>query len=104
MTLTKIVRGDTYRITNTFYSGSTATWPISANVTWYDPNGNAIFTDRSGLRTSTTGLFYYYVSTNSSHDLGIWVAEWTGKMDYGTIFGNLPETYRNVYQVVKVLQ
>jgi len=102
MSLTEIERGDTYKITNIYYSGAVAAWPVSANVTLYDPNGTAIFTDKSGVRTGTTGEFYYHISTNSTHDLGIWIAKWTGGVNYGVAWGILPSTYRNVFQLVKV--
>lgn len=99
--LGKKLRGDTFRVTKVFYSGTTAAFPLSCNVTLEGPDGTAVFTDKSGMRTGTTGEFYYYISTNSAHDLGIWAIRYEGMVDYGT-WSNLPERYTDTFQLVDV--
>ena len=90
-TLSSYERGDTIPLTYTFKSGSVAAYPISANLTVCRPDGTVLYQDVSGIRTGTTGEFKYFISTNSTADLGIYTYSWHGMMNYGNKWGNLPE-------------
>lgn len=84
-------RGDSVRLTHIFYSGSVASYPLSANLSIIKPDGTYLYKDVSGLRTGTTGEFYYHISTATNADLGIYQSKWSGKMKYGNKWGNLPD-------------
>lgn len=96
MSYSSYERNQTIRLTCTFKSGSVATYPISANLTVKKPDGTALLTDVSGHRTGTTGEFYYYMSTNSTSDLGIYVTEWHGDIQYSN-WGRLPFMDRDAF-------
>lgn len=102
MSLPKYERTDTITSTKIFYSGSIATYPVSANFSLYDPDGVAFITDASGIRTGTTGEFKYHFSTNSAHDLGVYITQWDGRIYMGDKWGYLNKTYRDEFQLVYV--
>jgi len=83
MSLTKYERGTTFKTTTTYLSGSTYINPSGnkAFLTVYDPNGTAIISNEEGT-TDTTGIYHYFVSTQLSNDLGIYVLEWKAMFNY----------------------
>ena len=88
----------------TFYSGSTAIDP-SGNIAWidvYDPNGTLYIHD-SGVRSST-GTYYYYISTASTNDLGIWTIDWYGSFYEDEHFGYKPRHDKECVILKKVVQ
>ena len=90
MTLPSYERNDTFKSTVTFYSGSTAIDP-SGNLAFikvFNPDGTLYIHD-SGIRTST-GAYYYYISTASVQDLGIYRIRWYGSFYQDSIFGYMP--------------
>jgi hypothetical protein len=90
MTIPSYERNDTIRLTYICKSGSVAVYPLSANLNVYKPNGTVLYQSVSGHKTGTTGEFYYYISTNSTSDLGIYTYRWHGKVNYGP-WGYLPD-------------
>jgi hypothetical protein len=90
-------RNNSIKLTCTFKSGGVATYPISANLTIYRPDKTLLLQDVSGHRTGVTGEFYYYISTNSTSDLGIYVTEWHGDISYGSHWGRLPYLDRDAF-------
>jgi hypothetical protein len=104
MSLTRYERGTTFKTTGTFKSGTTLVDPVGniANIDVYDSTGFLYISD-SGTRDST-GTYHYYVSTSSTDDLGIYIIDWNGLIDYGAIFGNQPYHDRNCVWIDKVVQ
>ena len=90
MSLNSYERGDNITLSYIFKSGSTAAYPLSANLSVYKPDGTLLYNDVSGLKTGTTGEFYYNISTSATSDLGIYTYKWRGLMNYGR-WGYLPD-------------
>ena len=85
MALTKYERGTTFKSTTTYTSGSTYIDP-SGNMAFlnvYAPDGDLIIGPVSGSRDST-GIYHYFVSTQSNSDLGIYILEWKAQFNYGS--------------------
>jgi len=100
---TKYERETTFKTTVTYTSGSTNI-DCSGNVTnlrVYDPNGTLIIGPVSGTHTST-GVYHYYVSTQSTHDLGLYICEWTTYFSYGSPWNWQPKVDREIINLVKV--
>jgi len=103
MALTKFERGTTWKATVTFTSGSTNI-DCSGNMAYltvYRPDGTVLLGPESGCHEAT-GMYNYYVSTQSTDDLGIYVTEWKGLFDYQHPFHWSPKYDRNPIQLVYV--
>lgn len=77
-------RGTTFQTILTLVSGSSYV-NCSGNMAYLsfnDPAGSEIFSDISGTHDST-GIYSYYVSTNSSHNLGLYELQWKFMLDLG---------------------
>ncbi|MBE3094082.1 MAG: hypothetical protein IMZ52_03555 [Actinobacteria bacterium] len=96
MSLDSYERNNSIKLTCIFKSGGIATSPISANLSVYKPDGTLFYHDVSGHRTGNTGEFYYYISTQNTNDLGIYVTEWHGDISFGS-WGRLPYMDRNAF-------
>ena len=72
-----------------------------AYLTVYDPDGTILLGPISGMH-SDTGTYYYYVSTQSSDNLGLYICEWKSYFNYGARQGYLPKYDREVVSIVKV--
>lgn len=104
MTLTQVERGNTWKSQIVYKSGSTNV-DCSGNITTltiYNPLGGTHYGPVSGIR-NTTGEYYSRPSTNSTHDLGIYVEEWKTYFDYGTNQGWRPKIDRKEIQIVYVI-
>jgi len=103
MTLTKYERETTFKSRVTYTSGSTNI-NCSGNlayITVYRPDGTVLLGPESGQHAAT-GIYDYYVSTQSTDDLGIYVCEWKTEFDYGMPWQNSPKYDREAIQLVKV--
>jgi len=103
MSLTKFERGNTFKTTVTFTSGSTNIDPSGnkAFLDVYKPDGTMLLQGVSGSRVST-GVYHYYISTDSNDPLGIYIIDWKGMFNYG-----FPWTYqwkhqKNTIQLLEV--
>jgi len=85
MTLTKYERGSTFKTTVTWMSSSTYVDPSGQKsyLDVYDSLGTKIFDSVEGSKEST-GIYKYYVSTNSTDPLGVYVVDWWARFNYGT--------------------
>lgn len=100
---TKYERGSCWKSQVVYQSGSTLV-NCSGNVsklTVYDPNGDIIIGPVSGVHTAT-GTYHYYVSTQSTHDLGLYVCEWKTYFSYGNPWNWQPKVDRELIQLVYV--
>ena len=103
MSISSYEREDSIRLTHTFYSGSVAAYPLSANLTVYKPDGTILLQDVSGHRTGTTGEFFCYISTNSTADLGIYRSKWSGRINYGNHWGNLSDVDMDQFIITTIV-
>lgn len=97
-------RLNSFKSTVTFYSGSTAIDP-SGNLAYidvFDPN-NALYIHDSGVKAST-GTFYYWISTSSVNDLGIYRIRWYGSFYVDSTFGYMPRSEEECVIIEKVVQ
>ena len=84
MSLAKKERGNTFRSYVVWKSGSSYTDP-SSNMSYfevYKPDGTLYYSE-SGLKNST-GIFDYYVSTQTDDSLGIYKIRHWGYFNYGS--------------------
>jgi len=103
MTLTKYVRGNTWRTRVSYLSGNT---PIDcssniANLTVEAPDGSTYMTGITGQHVST-GIYQYYLSTQSTDDLGIYVCSWESWFDYQHPWNYSPKVENEAIQLVHV--
>ena len=105
MSLQSYERGDTFKVTVEWKSGSTYTDPLNnaSHLTIYKPDGTKLLDNVSGSRLAT-GIYYYYPSTSTTEQLGIYIIEWNGKFTYGNPYGNLPNYQRECVIIDKVIQ
>ena len=103
--LTKYERGDSFKVTVEWKSGSAYIDPLNnaSHLTIYNPDGTILLNNISGTRLST-GIYYYYPSTSINADLGIYIVEWHGDFSYGGTFGYLPNYQRECVIIEKVVQ
>lgn len=97
-------RETTFKSQVTWTSGSTNVDP-SGNMSFlevYDPNDNRII-NTSGQK-SDTGVYYYYISTQSSDDLGLYRIRWRALFNYNAPWNFSPSYDTEVVQIVKVKQ
>jgi len=83
MTLTEYERGTVFK-TNTVYTSGSTYIDCSGNMAYltvYKPNGDTLLGPVSGLHEST-GTYQYFVSTQTTDDLGIYVLEWKAMFNY----------------------
>jgi hypothetical protein len=103
MALTKKERGNTFVYTSTFTSGSTkvnASGNI-VNFTLYKPDGTIKMGPISGNHRSI-GIYDCYMSTSSTDDLGIYIAEAKGYFQYQTQYPWGPKYDREEIQIVHI--
>jgi len=103
MALTKYERQNTWKSYVTYVSGTTNI-DCSGNMAYltvYRPDGTVLLGPVSGIRDST-GVYKYYVSTQSTDDLGIYVCEWKAYFNYGAPWDYSPKYDREAVQIVKV--
>jgi len=110
MSLSKYERGNTIQSTITFKQNDVATDPSGgtagtarAYITVYKPDGTTLFTEASGTRTST-GTFRYYIPTDPTDPLGIYVVQWRAMHNVGGAQGYLDIYQRDAFQIVDVEQ
>jgi len=103
MTLTKWERGSIWKSQVVYTSGSTNINCSGnmTNITVYRPDGTILLGPESGQH-ATTGTYIYYVSTQSTDDLGIYVTEWKTYFDYDSPWDYAPKIDREAIQLVKV--
>jgi len=94
MGLTEYERESTFKTSVTFTSGSTNVDP-SGNIAYvdvYKSDGTLLWTaaSKSGTR-SASGQYYYYISTQSTDPLGVYVIDWYGNFDYGGQWSYMPK-------------
>ena len=83
MALTKWVRGSSWR-TRATYMSSNSYVDCSGNIASLSieaPNGTTYMTGITGQHVST-GVYQYYISTQSTDDLGIYICSWKSWFDY----------------------
>jgi hypothetical protein len=83
MALTKYERGTSWRSKVTYTSGSSYV-DCSGNMAYltvYAPNGDTFIGPVSGTHVQT-GIYDYYISTQTDSNLGIYVTEWRGMFNY----------------------
>jgi len=100
---TKYERNTTWRTRVTYTSGSTNI-NCSGNVTnltVYRPDGTVLLGPESGQHVAT-GIYDYYVSTQSTDDLGLYRCTWITYFDYGTPWNYSPKVDSEVIQLVLV--
>jgi len=93
---------NTFKSTVEWLSGSTYVDP-SANKSFinvYDPDGT-LYISHSGIRDST-GVYHYYISTQSNAELGLWKIQWHGYFNYESPFSFLKKSETEVIQLVDV--
>jgi len=103
MALSKYERSTTFRTATTYKSGSTYI-NCSGNMAYltvYEPNGSVIIGPVSGHHYST-GIYEYFVSTQSTHDLGIYVLEWKAWFNYQSPWDYSPKYDREPIDLVYV--
>lgn len=101
--VTEKERGNSFRTTVTFMSSNQYVDP-SSNIAWiqvYKSDGTSMLSNASGTRQST-GIYYYYISTQSTDPLGLYVVDWYGYFPYGSPFLYLPKHEREVVSIVYV--
>ena len=103
MTLDKYERETTFKSQVYYTSGST---PIncSGNMTYltvYRPDGTTLLGPVSGQHIAS-GTYIYYVSTQSTDDLGIYICQWKTNFYYGSPWLWSPKVDREAIQLVKV--
>jgi hypothetical protein len=82
MTLQIYEREDTFKSTVSFYSGSALVDP-SGNLAYIDvyrPD-NTLLLSTSGQKIST-GIYYYYITTEPEDNMGIYTIDWWGSFYY----------------------
>lgn len=103
MSVTKYERESTFKSQVTFTSGSTYI-DCSGNkayLTVYRPDGTVLLGPVSGTHAST-GIYHYYVSTQSTDDLGLYVCEWKAWFNYEHPWDYSPKVDREAIQLVKI--
>lgn len=101
MSLTKYERGNTIQIKATFQSNDTPTDPSGQKV-WFHiikPDGTYLYSAQQADRVST-GTYRYYISTNTTDPLGIYIVHWYGYHTVGGAQPHLPIVQRDVFQLV----
>lgn len=96
MTLTEYERGTTWKSTVTYQSGSSYV-DCSGNMAYltvYKADGSVLLGPASGVHEST-GIYHYFVSTQSTDPLGIYVTEWMGRFNYQGRFLHSPKYDRD---------
>jgi len=104
MTVTTWERENSFKSKVEWLSGSTYVDP-SANKSFikvYDPEGN-LYISHSGIREST-GIYHYYVSTQSNATLGLWKIQWYAYFTYESPFSYLMKSETEVIDLVDVQQ
>jgi len=100
---TKYERNSTWKSQVTYTSGTTNI-DCSGNMAYltvYKSDGTTLLGPVSGLHEET-GIYKYYVSTQSTDPLGLYVCEWKTYFDYGGRQSWLPKYDREIVQVVHV--
>lgn len=105
MALTRYERENSWKTYVEFKSGSTFIDPSGnlAYLTITKPDGTKLIDNISGARQST-GVYKYYVSTQSTDPLGLYVISWYGEFNYSGRWGYMPKYEKEVIQLVKVVQ
>lgn len=101
MSLTKYERGNTIKITAAFKSDDILTDP-SGNKVWFHvirSDGEYLYSAQQATRTGT-GTYQYYISTNASDPLGIYIVHWYAYHTVGGSQPHLPLVQRDVFQLV----
>ena len=103
--VTSYERETTWRTQVVFQSGSTNIDPSSnmAYLDVIDSEGTTIISSVSGTRTDT-GTYHYYISTQSTDPLGLYLVEWRGLFNYGGRWNYSPKYDKSVVNIVKVKQ
>lgn len=103
MALTKYERENIWK-SQVVYTSSNTNINCSGNMTFltvYRPDNTVLLGPESGQHTAT-GTYYYYVSTQSTDDLGIYICRWETRFDYGAPWNWAPKIDREAIQLVKV--
>ena len=103
--VTTFERENTFKTQVTWKSGSTNIDP-SSNMSFLkviEPDGTVMFQDVSGVR-SATGIYHYYVSTQTSDDLGLYKIQWYAYFNYGSPFNYQIKYDTEVINLVAVKQ
>jgi len=100
---TKYERGSTFRSQVTYTSGSTNINCSSnvTNLTVYKSDGTVLMGPESGAHI-TTGVYRYYVDTESTDPLGLYICEWKTYFNYNDPWNWKPKTDREIVQIVHV--
>lgn len=103
MSLTSYERGSTWRSYVFYQSGST---PLNcsgnkAYLTVYKPDDTILIGPVSGHHVSS-GTYEYFVSTQSTDDLGIYITKWKAWFDYQTPWNYSPKVDREAVHIVHV--
>jgi len=103
--LTTYERGDSFKVSVEWKSGSVYADPQNnaSHLNIYRPDGTLLLSNVSGIRLST-GIYYYYPSTNINDLMGIYIIDWNGKFNNGGTFGYLPNYQRECVLIVNVDQ
>jgi len=101
MTLPKYERKNTIKADITFKSNGVNTDPSgnTAFITVYRPDGAQLFSETKASRVDT-GVYRYYISTNASDPLGIYIVQWRAYHNVGGTQGYLPIIQRDAFQLV----
>lgn len=93
-------RGSTWKSQVTYTSGSSYIDCSSnvTNLTVYRSDGTVLLGPVSGVHAST-GIYHYYVSTQSTDSLGLYVCEWKTYFNYGNPWVWLPKLDREVVHI-----
>jgi len=105
MTLTSYERGTVFKTNTTYTSGSTNV-DSSGNIAYltvYKPDGTVLMGPVSGLHEST-GVYQYFVQTETTNDLGIYVLEWKAMFNYQSPWGYEWKYDREPIHLVNVKQ
>ena len=103
MSLTRYERGTTFRTATTYTSGSTDI-DCSGNMAYltvYEPDGTVLLGPVSGHHYDT-GIYEYFVSTQSTDNLGIYVLEWMARFNYQAPWNYSPKYDREPIELVYV--
>jgi hypothetical protein len=105
MSLEKFERKNTIQADVTFQTGGVDTDPYNNEVyiSVIKPNGNYMMKGESAARTGT-GDYRYYISTQSTDPLGIYIVQWSGQHDTGGSQGYVPLVQRDAFQLVDTEQ
>lgn len=98
-------RSTTFKTSTAFMSGSTYVDP-SGNMAFidvYKSDGTYLIQGESGSRTDT-GRFHYYISTQSTDPLGLYIVDWYGQFSYGGQWNWPPKHNKEPFNLVKVKQ